>query len=250
MSTIEPIASFKGKKRRTLMDIPRTVGPDEVWNTVMASPGWPYIKERESMVLRDRAYVFLLYLGALRCSEALRILKKQFRFDGARKTWTIEGVKLSKEKTGRRVRDPATGLFRVDPALVSEANPEGFARKSVPRKHAFREEVWLPLKGERARFTELIIEHAKTVEPEARLFPFGIKRARQIVPALTGGTWDDSKRQFTGGLWSHYFRAQGERYLYRKWGRDLAKTAEYVKVEEATLRRYLGSEDVSDLPAV
>lgn len=220
MTTIEPITPFPGKKRRTLMDIPRTVSPDEIFTAINAFPGWPYSVNKERMLKRDRAYVLFLYVAAVRASEAGRILKSQFKLDMQRGAWLVRGVKLSKERTDR------------------------------PRVHSFREEIWLPLKGERANMTQAIIDYVKPLPIDSRVFPFGVERGRQIVKSLTGGVWNFEKRQFEGGLWNHYFRAQGERYLYRKWKQDLIKTANYLKIDPRTLIKYLQSEQFADLPAV
>lgn len=227
---IEPISPKRPGIRRTLMDIPRSVGSEEVFLTVEGSPGWPYSADRENMQSRDRAWVYVVYIGALRASEALRIRASQFVYDSKKKAWVIKGVKLSKEQTVRHLKD---GTVKVR-----------------PRIHTYRESVMLPMKGERAAMTERIIAYVKTLEGDAKLFPFGVERGRQIVKSLTGGTWNEATKNFDGGLWSHYFRAQGERYLYRRWKRDLIRTAAYLEVDPRTLLKYLQSEETASLPAV
>lgn len=115
-------------------------------------------------------------------------------------------MKLSKVKK----RDPLTG-------------------KEKARIHTFRQEAWLPLTGERSKFTEIFVQFLQVAcEDEGRgIFYFKTpRRALQIVGALTG-------------MWNHYFRALGEQYLYRQWGNDLLAVADYVKVDPATLGKYI-----------
>lgn len=188
----------------------------------MNAEGWPYVYNRDEYLKRDRALLALLYVGALRISEALRLKRSQFHLEKENRRWVIRGVKLSKERLDRPRRN----------------------------RSPYRE-VWLPLKGERAPFTNMIMNYAVKLPEGADLFPFRTQaRAFQIVQSLTGADWDEQSRCFRGGLWCHYLRAQGERYLYRGWNRNLFKVASYVRVTPKTLIRYLESEDIGDMEAI
>lgn len=215
MEVIEP---FRGKSRRVLADIPRTIGPDELYDALVRAPGWDY-KDPDTAdiyLTRDRALLALLYMGALRISEALRLLRSQFVHDPKRKMWVIRGVKLSKEQTTRHLKDGR---------VVTR-----------PRLHSYREEVWLPLTGPRKAFTQLVLDWVEPIQ-EGRIFGKQLgtqgfatnQRATQIMGA-------------TLGLWLHYLRAQGERYLYKAWKKDLHATASYLRIDEGTLAKYLGQQ--------
>jgi integrase len=200
--------------RRVLADIPRYPTPAQVFEQIEQGEGWPYrTQDAEKLAwyrLRDRALVCLLYLAALRISEALRLTKSQFQLNESMNRWEIVGVKLSKVK--------AKGKARV---------------------HTYRQEVWLPLTGDRARFTELFVSYLSVAyEGKDRgIFYYRTpERALQIVGGLTG-------------MWNHYFRALGEQYLYRQWGNDLLAVADYVKVDPATLGKYI-QESYRDKPSV
>jgi len=222
LQEIEPGKRADGtlKAKRVLADIPNYPTPAQVFQNLQSSEGWPYrINDEEKVVwyqLRDRALVCLLYLAAPRISEALRLKRSQFQFNQAQNRWEIIGMKLSKVKK----RDPVTG-------------------KEKRQIHTYRQETWLPLTGERAKFTELFIKFLQVAcDDEGRgIFYFrSNRRALQIVGALTG-------------MWNHYFRALGEQYLYRQWGNDLLAVADYVKVDPATLGKYI-QESYRDKPSV
>lgn len=197
------------KSHRVIVDIPFVPKPASVLRTIMESPGWPYRIEREKFLSRDRAFVAALYVGALRASEVAKkrdgtpsLLKSQLRFDG--QSWYFEGVKLVKEKRTRNGRQ-------------------------IPRKHVYRDKVFLPSEGERKPFTELILKWAEQCEDEEPLFSFKRCRAWQITRALTG-------------QWCHYFRMIGENYLYSAWGKDVMSLSEYLQVHPRTLSYYLRGE--------
>ena len=202
------------KPRRVLADIPSYPTPAQVFENLQNSEGWHYrIKDEKKRAWyrsRDTALVCLLYLAAPRISEALRLVKSQFQFNQAMNRWEIIGMKLSKVKT-----------------------------KNKARVHTYRQEVWLPLDGERAKFTKLFIQflYVAYEGKDRGIFYFKTnERALQIVGALTG-------------MWNHYFRALGEQYLYRQWGNDLLAVADYVKVDPATLGKYI-QESYRDKPSV
>lgn len=142
------------KGRRTLSDIKRYPSPREILDTIRLSPGWSYKESIEHYLKRDRALVSVIYLLALRISEALRLTKNQFRKETDK--IVVGGIRLSKPR-----------------------------KKGKPRKHEYRE-GWLPLEGPREEFTTYITEYLELLGENDKLFPFGRGRAWQIVTALTG----------------------------------------------------------------
>jgi len=190
-------------RRRTLKDIDHYPTPAEIYNIIVSSRGWPYKakgKKREFYLKRDRALVAIIYLLALRISEALRLRKNQFLFPeetGYDDRIVVRGIKLSKSRV-----------------------------KGRPRREQYRQENWLPLSGPRARLTRLVIEYLKELEGDQRLFPFGRVRAWQIIREMTGAT-------------CHWFRAFGEDFLYGQWDKDLLAVSDYIKVDPRTLSQYI-----------
>jgi len=195
-----------GRNRKTLKEIPYYPSPKEIYDSIMNSEGWPYKINREFFLKRDRALVSLLYLGGLRVSEALRIKKNQFV---EKKNYIlIRSVELSKSRV-----------------------------KGRPRRVRFRD-VRLPLKGERALLTQLVLEYIKHLNEDDRLFPWslrknkygqiiGCKRAWQVVTALLP--------EHT----CHWLRAYCEDYLYTEWEGDLLAVSDYIKVDARTLQQYI-----------
>ena len=185
--------------RRTLAMIQYTPSPREIYEDIMSSPGWPYKENREFYLKRDRAFVAILYLLGLRVSEALRLEREQFIFpdeEGGRPdAIVVRAIKLSKRR-----------------------------RRGQRRKVQYRD-GYLPLQGERAPLTQLVVEYLKLV-PEGRLFPFSRQRAWQIVTAMTPYT-------------CHWFRAFCEDYLYERWRYDIMAVADYIKVDVRTLQEYI-----------
>lgn len=186
--------------RRTLSYIEYVPSPGEIYRDIINSPGWPYKRDREFYLKRDRAFVALLYLLGLRVSEALRLKREQFIFPGEEggrpDAIVVRAIKLSKSR------------FR-----------------NKPRKVQYRD-GYLPLRGERAPLTQLVVEYLKLVD-SGRLFQFKTRqRAWQIVTAMTPYT-------------CHWFRAFCEDYLYDRWNRDIMAVADYIKVDVRTLQEYI-----------
>lgn len=173
-----------GKNRRSLKFIEAFLSPDQIWDRFMASRGFPYKTNMQNYLLRDRALVSCLYVLALRISEAIRLTKAQFSI--GKKEIVVTGIKLSKSR-----------------------------KLGIPRRTLFRKEAWIPLKGERARFGELVRDYLGTLCPEDHLFPIGTSSAYRRVIALTD-------------LPPHHFRAFGEYYLYVNWGNDPIAVCDYV----------------------
>ena len=149
-----------------------------------------------SYLKRDRALVAIVYLGGLRISEALRLRKNQFV---RRKGYVlVRAVKLSKSRV-----------------------------KGKPRRVEYRD-ARLPLTGERADLTRLVLDYVETMKSnEAKLFGFDNARAWQVVTSLLP--------DFT----CHWLRAFCEDYLYDVWDHDLLAVSDYVKVDPRTLELYL-----------
>jgi len=187
--------------RRTLRLIEFYPTPKEIFDMATQGQGWPYKWQPEYYLKRDRALASILYLLALRISEALRLRKNQFLFPeetGQQDRVIVRGIKLSKPR-----------------------------RKTTERKDEYRQEGWLPLTGPREPLTRLVLDWLEELhDPEARVFPIVRSRAYQVVVPLTGYPL-------------HYLRAWGENYLYDNWGKDLLAVSDYVKVEARTLQHYI-----------
>lgn len=183
------------------------------------------------MFMRDRALVSLLYLGCLRASEALRLTKSQF--ETKRDYILVSTIKLSK-------RRPGNIKYR---------------------------EARLPLKGNRACFTKLILDYLETLDSNERLFPWSLKERTFILKGhsylLRNGQVKERKSvQLVGTKrayqivhailpdWTqHWLRAFGESYLYDQWDHDLIAVADQVKVDSRTVERYLVHRSAQYKPA-
>ncbi|MGA2682063.1 MAG: hypothetical protein ABSF44_09725 [Candidatus Bathyarchaeia archaeon] len=205
--------------RRTLAMIDRYPAPEEIYQTIMSTE-WPYKKDKDFYVARDRALAALLYLIAIRISEAKRLTRQQFKLSPFR----VEGIKLSKaEKHSKK-----TG-------------------KIIIRKDLYRKEARIPLHGERGKLGQLVLAYLKmmdlsfipqsyyaegndeaTTKMNLRLFPFTEKSTRidQIIKNMLG-------------IPPHWERAYGENYLYEIWDKDLLAVASYIQVDPRTLTKYI-----------
>ena len=187
--------------RRTLRDIPYYPSPSEILEDILNNH-WPYKRKdtKQFYIIRDRALISILYLLGLRISEALGLIRKQFIFPdeegGKPNAIYVRSIELKKSRV-----------------------------KGRPRRIRFRD-GYLPLTGERAKLTELVVQYLKLLRPDQKLFPFTRQRAWQIITAMTPHT-------------CHWFRAFCEDYLYEKWSRDLLAVADYVKVDPRTLQEYI-----------
>lgn len=141
--------------RRTLkqFDFENYPAPEEVYQSLIKSEGWNYKIEKEYYMVRDRAYVSLLYLGCLRVSEILRLRKEQFSFDDPEKV-VVRSVIVSKKRYSK-------------------------GRSSL-------RSVWLPKTGERSKFTDLVLLWVNQINSDDLLFKFKNFRGWQITYALTG----------------------------------------------------------------
>jgi integrase len=190
-----------GKNRRTLAMIDRYPSPGELYDLIMAR-SWPYKStNKDLLIARDHALAALLYLIAIRISEAKRLTRSQFKLNPFR----VEAIKLSKAEK----RSKKTG-------------------KIIVRKDLYRKEARIPLKGERGRLGQLVLTYLNMVEENEKLFPFSEKSSRidQIIKNILG-------------VPPHWLRAYGENYLYDKWDKDIMAVASYVQVDPRTLTKYI-----------
>lgn len=184
-----------GKGRRTLKYIQYYPSPQELYKKIMESPGWHYKTDADFYHIRDRALVALTYLLGGRISEILRLRKSQFV--KLKDRVVVRGIKLSKSRY-----------------------------KNKPRRVQYREEAFLPLNGERAVFTQLVLDYLKLIGEDAQLFMFSRVRAWQIITAILG-------------VPCHWLRAYCENYLYDSWSGDILAVSDYVKVDPRTLQLYI-----------
>jgi len=184
-----------GKGRRTLKYIQYYPTPTELYEKIVKGKGWNYKVDMDFYRARDRALAALTYLLGGRISEVLRLKKNQFIV--GRDKVVVRGIQLSKSRY-----------------------------KNRPRREQFREEAWLPLSGERAPLTELVLDYLRLIGEDSLLFTFGRIRAWQIVSCLLG-------------VPCHWLRAYCENYLYDNWGKDILAVSDYIKVDPRTLQLYI-----------
>ena len=222
-------------KRLTLKYIEYYPTPSEIYSIIMESEGWPYKTNREFYLTRDRALVAILYLLALRISEALRLKKKQFLLPeetGYQDRVLVRGIKLSKSRIkvcklcGKSIKAKERKQhLKVEHGIETSDVNRYF--KDKPRKEQYRQEAYLPLTGPRAPLTQLVLDWLQKVpNKDDRVFKIGRKRAWEVIKRLTRWT-------------CHWFRAFGEDYLYSQWNGDLLAVADYVKVDPRTLQEYI-----------
>ena len=187
------------KGRRTLKKIPFHPSPAELFDDITHGEGWNYKTNKEHLLIRDRALAALLYVGALRISEAIRLRKNQVLSNKDMDHILIRGIKLSKLK-----------------------------KKGKTRQVEYRDAT-LPLNGERVPFTQLFMEYMATLQGDQTELLFPIDRTiawRRITALLPNQT-------------CHWLRAHGEDYLYDEWDKDAYAVADYVSVDPRTLVEYI-----------
>jgi integrase len=218
----------KEPTRLVLEDRPRTPSPQELYDElmsnyrkIMATPGAGYKSiTKEDYLRRDLALVAVLYCGELRASEALRLRKKDFH--------------------------QTEDCLRADNVLLSK-------RKKGSQKYRY---VRLPLEGERAMFTELVLDYIRTLEGEDRLFPWS-EETRVYHTGQYYTTKDGTRKEIlshkmigTVRAWNvvknllpriteHYLRAFGDDFLYEARNHDLIAVSEETQQSARTLEKYL-----------
>jgi hypothetical protein len=209
--------------RRTLALLPSCPSPQELYEQLITSPGWKYKSSmHDDYGPRDRCLVAILYVAELRVSEAIRLVKDQFERKPKDHCVLVKNILLSKRKKG---------------------------------KTAYRE-ARLPLKGERACFTKLIMDYVETLKPEQRLFPFSLNQhiytLKKTYTTRNGETKPFKSFQMAGAnrawnivkayypdLTEHWLRAFGENYLYDHMDHDIMAVASEVQVDARTLQKYI-----------
>lgn len=204
------------KFRRNLDDALPKRNPDEIWKMIHAR-SWPYRANKETLRLRDRVLLDLLYVAAPRISEALRLRKGQFDLNSHFDFVVIRNLLLSKRK-----RLPGTRHGLKGPK--------------------YREEVPLPREGPLAPFTEEIETWVIQLPKDAWVFPKASRYNGELL-------YDDKEAldrrrawaivKHVTGQWCHYFRSQGESYYA-----NVFKTAWALKdfmglTDTKTLDRYV-----------
>lgn len=208
--------------RLTLDQLPAHIPtPNELYQQLTHAKGWPYKSTNKILYqTRDISLPALLYLGALRISEAIPITKNQFSepiTDDRGKHILLKGVRLAKRREGK-----------------AEYN-----------------NLELPLVGERAKFTTLITNYLEELEPSDRLYPWSLEKVK-----TPNGTYQNKKGETiqrysvrmigTARAWEivhnllpeiteHWLRAFGEDFFYVLSGKDLVATAHKFKVDPRTL---------------
>jgi integrase len=145
----------RGWHRRSLKFISGYPTPQELYEKITNSEGWPYKINETYYHNRDRALVSMLYLLALRVSEAVRLTKKQAI--PKEKVLTVRSILLSKR-------------FKRD----------------KPRQSQYRQEGFIVLNGDRGKLGQIVLDYLERLDPEERLFPFDTHRAWEVVTATLG----------------------------------------------------------------
>ena len=200
--------------------------PQELYKQIVTSEGWNYKRAEtaEFMHTRDKALVAILYLLALRVSEAIRLCKHQFsdpREDPRGKYIQVSDILLSKRKKGRK-----------------EYNT-----------------IELPLEGERAPLTKLVTDYLDLIEQPDRLFPWSLRETKTPIIGPNQYYIGKGGKQYqrysvrlmgTTRAWKivkailpeiteHWLRAFGEDYTYDLSGKDVIATAAKYKIDPRTL---------------
>lgn len=206
-------------KRKTLAQIPHYPTPKKLYQKLIKSKGWTYKTRKEFFRVRDLSLPALLYLGDLRISEALPLEKNQFTVKPS--YVQVDEIKLSKRKKGNI-------QYR---------------------------EAKLPLKGERACFTQLILDYLELLESEQRLYPWSLRKRVYQIKTYTTKTGEvkpllSVQTVGTARAWQivnallpdytqHWLRAFGYNYDYDAMDHDLLAVSDKTKVDPRSLQPYL-----------
>jgi hypothetical protein len=217
--------------RLTLDQIKKYPTPLELYKELMESKGWDYatpkpddpkaLKKLQSFRARDRALAALLYLGDFRISEALPLKKDQFT--------------------------EHEDYVHVESVLVGKRKANNITYR----------EAKLPLKGERAAFTKLIMDYLEQLEAQDRLFPFSLIKRKYLIKdssyKLKDGTmkqrfsfqivgtkraWQIIKALFPNYT-QHWLRAFGYDYDYDHMAHDIIAVSDKTKADPRSLQVYL-----------
>ncbi len=205
------VCSQRFSIRNTVIHVSSYPPPKDILETITdPANGWPYASEDPSeFIERDQGGFAMVYIGALRISEMIRLNTSQFNFDNPNYV-EVKDVKLSK-------RTATSRLARTREVILP-----------IPKNE---EQAKLP----RYVLSEMAIKWARKLGNNASFFPNLDKkdgkpvrrfRAYQIISKLTG-------------KYCHYFRGAGENFLYEAWDYDGFAVADYLKVDPRTLATYL-----------
>lgn len=230
--------SDKKPSRLTLLQIEKYPTPKELYENLMKSPGIDYKSNMAFYQRRDRALVALLYLGDFRASEVLPLTPDNFEKHTADKEDSQTYINVFGVLVGKRKANKI--LFRT-------------AR--------------LPLKGERARFTKLILEYLEDIteydkegkrsKNQPRLFAFSLTKRRYLIKGHDYTLHDGTVRhrysvQIAGvkrewqivkallpNITQHFLRAFGYNYDYDMMDHDIMAVTDKTKADPRSLQPYL-----------
>jgi hypothetical protein len=118
-------------------------------------------------------------------------------------------------------------------------------------------EAKLPLKGERACFTKLILDYLELLKPEDRLFPFSLTKRKYPIKNSSYKTKDGTvKERFSFQMigtkrayqivkallpnyTQHWLRAFGYSFDYDHMDHDLLAVSDKTKADPRSLQPYL-----------
>lgn len=207
--------------RKTLGQIKHIPEPQELYQQLINSPGWPYKTNQQSFHKRDRAFASLLYLADLRVIEALPLTEENFT-DKAKYLW-VKDIIVGKKREGRIV-------YR---------------------------EAKLPYVGPRKDFTQLISEYLETLKPKQRLFPWSTERTKLPIKNSSYTLKDGTVKQRykstmvgTARAWQivnallpdyteHWLRAFGYNFDYDNFNYDIMAVTDKTKADPRSLQPYL-----------
>ena len=148
----------EGTWRRTLKHIDRYVEPKSILKMIIDGRPYPYKRNADYYLTRDKGLMAFIYLMACRINEAGKVEKDQFDF-----------------------ADPRyPGFIMVKDFKISKRKKKTIQREGIPRI-----DFGLPISGRFAPFTELIMEWYD-LNPGPYLFRIGRTRAWQIIEHHTG----------------------------------------------------------------
>jgi hypothetical protein len=216
--------SIKEPSRKTLDQIKHNPTPKDLYESLMSSEGWPYIKEDNKLKFlpRDRALVATLYLGDFRVSEVLPLTKDNFEL-------TTEYLWVKDVKVGKKRHNKITWR-----------------------------EAKFPLVKERLPFTQLVLDYLDSLKPHQRLFPWSLKVTKTELKnwqySVKGSTELRSRYSVkmigTTRAWQivnallpeyteHWLRAFGYNYDYDHMDHDIMAVSDKTKADPRSLQPYL-----------
>lgn len=96
------------ENRRRLKDVGDYLEEDEIFDMITQGPVWPYKRNAQFYILRDRAMLALLFLTGGRIGEVLKVRKSQFNSDEDPEFVVLKGFEISKRKQKTIIRGKST----------------------------------------------------------------------------------------------------------------------------------------------